>query len=169
MKSSRSGAILRPITSPTRPSQTSPPSTKPSMTPSSISTASASPIRWPCQESLLRALRRGRARPTRGRFRSNAGACSSTRCVRPVPYWESEPFFNAPWVVVGTSGQLPALGCSMNDRGAQPCGEGFPRYQSIARSSPPLGGRRLSGSSANTAESWLTCSEVRFGSGLPTP
>ena len=53
MKSSRSGAISRPITSPTRPSQTSPPSTKPSMTPSSISTASASPICWPCQESLL--------------------------------------------------------------------------------------------------------------------
>ena len=52
MKSSRSGAILRPITSPTRPSQTSTPSTKPSMTPSSISTASASPIRWLCQESL---------------------------------------------------------------------------------------------------------------------
>ena len=52
MKSSRSGAILRPITSPTRPSQTSPPSTKPSMTPSSILTASASPIRWPCQENL---------------------------------------------------------------------------------------------------------------------
>ena len=42
-----------PITSPTRPSQTSTPSTKPSMTPLSISTASASPIRWPCQESLL--------------------------------------------------------------------------------------------------------------------
>ena len=54
MKSSRSGAILRPITSPTRPSQTSTPSTKPSMTPSSISTASAPSIRWPCQESLLR-------------------------------------------------------------------------------------------------------------------
>ena len=54
MKSSRSGAILRPITSPTRPSQTSTLSTKPSMTPSSISTASASPIRWLCQESLLR-------------------------------------------------------------------------------------------------------------------
>ena len=54
MKSSRSGAILRPITSPTRPSRTSTPSTKPSMTPSLISTASASPIRWPCQESLLR-------------------------------------------------------------------------------------------------------------------
>jgi hypothetical protein len=34
-------------------SQTSPRSTKPSMTPSSISTASASPIRWPCHESLL--------------------------------------------------------------------------------------------------------------------
>ena len=53
-KSSRFGAILRPITSPTRPSQTSPRSTKPSMTPSSTSTASASPIRWPCRESLLR-------------------------------------------------------------------------------------------------------------------
>ena len=38
----------------TRPSRTSTPSTKPSMTPSLISTASASPIRWPCQESLLR-------------------------------------------------------------------------------------------------------------------
>ena len=62
MKSSRSGAISRPITSPTRPSQTSPPSTKPSMTPSSISTASASPIRWPCQESLLRKHRRGQSR-----------------------------------------------------------------------------------------------------------
>ena len=49
--SSRSGAISRPITSPTKPSQTSPLSTKPSMTPSSISTASASPIRWPCQNS----------------------------------------------------------------------------------------------------------------------
>ena len=51
-KSSRSGAISRPITSPTRPSQTSPRSTTPSMTPSSISTASASQIRWPCHESL---------------------------------------------------------------------------------------------------------------------
>ena len=47
---------LKAITSPTRPSQTSPLSTKPSMTPSSISTASASPIRWPCQESLLSAI-----------------------------------------------------------------------------------------------------------------
>ena len=54
-KSSRSGAILRPITSPTRPSQTSPPSTRPSMTPSSISTASASPIRWPRHEFCLAA------------------------------------------------------------------------------------------------------------------
>ena len=53
MKSSRSGAILRPITSPTRPSRTSTPSTKPSMTRSSISTASAPSIRWPSQESLL--------------------------------------------------------------------------------------------------------------------
>ncbi len=53
MKSSPSGAILRPITSPTRPSQMSPHSTKPSMTPSSISTASAPSIRWRSQESLL--------------------------------------------------------------------------------------------------------------------
>ncbi len=42
--------------SPTGPSQTSPRSTKPCMTPSSISTASASPIRWPCHEFLLSEL-----------------------------------------------------------------------------------------------------------------
>ncbi len=35
-----------------QPSRTSPRSTRPSMTPSSISTASASPIRWPRHESL---------------------------------------------------------------------------------------------------------------------
>jgi ABC-type multidrug transport system ATPase subunit len=38
---------------PDRPPQTSLRPTKPSMTPSSISAASASPIRWPCHESLL--------------------------------------------------------------------------------------------------------------------
>ncbi len=53
--SSRSGAISKPITSPTRPSPTPPRSTRPSITLSLISTASASPIRWPCHESLLNA------------------------------------------------------------------------------------------------------------------
>ena len=51
--SSRSGATSKPITSPTRPSPTPPHSIRPSMTPSPISTASASPIRWPSRESLL--------------------------------------------------------------------------------------------------------------------
>jgi hypothetical protein len=41
------------------------PSTKPSMTPSSISTASASPIRWPCQESLLSHRYRAQLHPRR--------------------------------------------------------------------------------------------------------
>ena len=52
---------LRPITSPTRPSRTSPPSTKPSMTPSSISTASASPVRcharaWRSEDAALASI-----------------------------------------------------------------------------------------------------------------
>ena len=50
--SSRSGAISRPITSPTRLSPTPTRSTRPSITPSSISTVSASPIRWPSRQFL---------------------------------------------------------------------------------------------------------------------